>query len=125
LGRLRIGEDRAIRVGASQKNGETDGSQHEEDGRVGRQLGEQVRGAARAEGRLRALAAEGTGKISGFALLEEHYADKEERDDDVEDYDKIDHQVSFATSGFLELLQNDRQMTFGGAFTWIGAEEGT
>jgi hypothetical protein len=33
--------------------------------------------------------------------------------------------VSFATSGFLELLQNDRQMTFGEAFAWIGAEEGT
>ncbi len=89
-----------VGVRAGQKDGESDGGQHEADGRVGGELGEQIGRAAWAECCLRTLSAKGTGEVGRFALLEKHYADKEQRDDDVEDYNEIDHQGSFATSWF-------------------------
>ena len=49
---------------------------------------EQVGSAARSKGRLRSLAAEGTGEVRALALLQQDYANQEERDDDVQqDYE--------------------------------------
>ena len=64
-GRLRgLGalEDRVVAAGAGEQDRETDGGQHEDDGGVGGELGEKVRGTAWAKGGLRALAAEGSGE---------------------------------------------------------------
>jgi hypothetical protein len=81
------GKDGVIATSAGKQNGEANGSEHEDDGRVGSELGEEVGCAARAERCLRTLSAEGSGEIGGFALLEEDDADDEERDNDVEDND--------------------------------------
>jgi hypothetical protein len=87
-GVLCAGEDGVVAAaGAGEQNGEANGGEHEDDGRVGGELGEEVGCAARAEGCLRALSAEGSGEVGGFALLEEHDADDEERDNNVEDND--------------------------------------
>jgi hypothetical protein len=81
------GKDGVVATSAGEQNGEANGGEHEDDGRVGSELGEEVGCAARAEGCLRTLTAEGSGEIGGFALLEEDYADDEERDNDVKDND--------------------------------------
>src|SRR5260370_10467398 len=90
-GGLDAGEDGAVCAGAREQDGEADGAEHEDDGGVGGQLGEEVGCAARAEGCLRALTAEGSGEVGGLALLEEDDADEKERDDYVHDNDKNDH----------------------------------
>jgi hypothetical protein len=83
LGGLGPGEDGAVGAGPREEDGEADGAEHEDDGGVGGQLGEKVGCAARAEGRLGALTAEGSGEVGRFALLKEDDADDEERNDDV------------------------------------------
>jgi hypothetical protein len=90
LGGLGAGEDGVVGGGAREENGEADGTEHEDDGGVGGQLGEEVGCATGAEGCLGALAAEGSGEVGGFALLEEDDADDEERDDDVKSDEKTD-----------------------------------
>ena len=95
--------------------GEADGGEHEEDGRVGGELGEEVGCATGPEGRLRALAAEGTGEVGGLALLEEDDADDEERDDNVQDDEKNDHR------GACDLWIRSRP----GEDLGIGAKTGT
>ena len=50
---------------------------------VGGEPGEQVGCAARAEGSLRTLAAEGAGEIGRFALLQQDDTNQKERDDNV------------------------------------------
>ena len=90
LGGFDAGEDGVVGAGAREQDGEADGGEHEDDGGVGGQLGEEVGCAARAEGRLGALTAEGSGEVGGFALLEEYYADDEQRDDDVKSDEKTD-----------------------------------
>ncbi len=79
-----------VGAGAREEDGEADGAEHEDDGGVGGQLGEKVGCAARAEGRLGALTAEGSGEVGRFALLKEDDADDEERDDDVKSDEKTD-----------------------------------
>ena len=79
-----------VGAGAREEDGEADGAEHEDDGGVGGQLGEKVGCAARAEGRLGALTAEGSGEVGGFALLKEDDANDEERDDDVKRDEKTD-----------------------------------
>src|ERR1700733_1796002 len=81
------GEDGVVAASAGEQNGEANGGEHEDDGRVGSELGEEVGCAARAERCLRTLSAEGSGEVGGFALLGEYDADDEERDNDVEDND--------------------------------------
>ena len=78
-----------VAAGAGEQDGEGDGGEHEDDCRPGGELGEEVGCAARAEGGLRTLTAEGTGEVGGFALLEQDYANEEERDDDVNCDEKI------------------------------------
>ena len=90
LSGLGPGEDGAVSAGAREEDGEADGAEHEDDGGVGGQLGEKVGCAARAEGRLGALTAEGSGEVGRFALLKEDDADDEERDDDVKSNEKTD-----------------------------------
>jgi hypothetical protein len=90
LGGLGAGEDGVVAAGAREKDGETDGGEHEDDRGVGGELGEEVGRAARAEGRLGALTAEGSGEVGGLALLEEDDANDEERDDDVKGNEKTD-----------------------------------
>lgn len=92
------GEDRVIATGAREHHGEADGGNHEEDSRPGGELGEQRGGTARAEGSLRALAAEGSGEIRGASLLQENDAHQEERDDDMDDNDEIEHRVKLRPS---------------------------
>src|SRR5580704_11663040 len=65
------GEDGMVATSAGQQNCEADGGEHEDDGRIGGELGEEVSCAARAEGCLRTLTAEGSGEVGGFALLKE------------------------------------------------------
>jgi hypothetical protein len=79
-----------IRAGAGEQDSEADGGEHEDDGGVGGELGEEIGCAAGAEGGLRTLAAEGSGEVGGFALLKEDDADDEERDDDVKGNEKTD-----------------------------------
>ncbi len=95
LGGLSSGEHGAVGAGAREGNGEADRGEHETDGGVGRELCEEICRSTGSECGLRTLAAEGTGEVSGLALLEEDDADKEEGDDDVNDYEKIDHLGSF------------------------------
>ena len=97
---LGAGQDRVTGAGACEQDGEAKRGEHEADGGVGGELGQQVGGSAGAECSLRALAAEGAGEIGGLALLEQDDADEEERDDDVDDDNEDDHRVSFATSEF-------------------------
>ena len=80
-----------VAAGAREQDSEADGAEHEDDGGVGGQLGEEVGCAAGAEGGLGALAAEGSGEVGGFALLEENDANDEERNDNVDDDEKNDH----------------------------------
>jgi len=93
------GEHRVVAAGAREQDGERDRKKHEDDGRVGGQLGEQIGRAAWAEGGLRSLAAEGSGEIGRLALLEQDDADEEERDDNVQDNEKDDHRDSFEPLG--------------------------
>jgi hypothetical protein len=84
-------EDGFVSAGAGEHDGERDGDDHEEYRAPCGELGEQVGRAARAKGRLRTLAAEGTGEVSGFALLQQHNSDQEQTDDDVNDNQKDEH----------------------------------
>ena len=85
------GEDGAVAAGAGEHDGETDGGKHEDDCGPGGELGEEVGCSARSEGGLRSLAAEGCGEVGGLALLEQDDTDEEERDNDVQDYEKDNH----------------------------------
>ena len=85
------GEDRVVAAGAGEQDGEADGGNHEEDGRPGGEFGEEVGCSTGSEGGLRSLAAEGCGEVGGLALLKQNDADEEERDNDVQDYEKDDH----------------------------------
>ena len=80
-----------VGVGAGEQNGEADRGEHEEDGRPGGELGEEIGCSARSEGSLRSLAAEGSGEVGGLALLEQNDTDEEQRDDNVQDNEKNDH----------------------------------
>ena len=115
-GAFHAGEDRAIGAGTRECDGEADGGEHEDDGGPGGQFGEEVGGAAGAECCLGTLTAEGSGEVGGFALLEEDDADNEERNDNVDDYEKNDHRSC------LYLLGSGEKT---GENVWIGAEEGT
>ena len=64
---------------------------------AGRQLVQNRRRAAGAEGRLRAAAAEGSGDVRSLALLDEHHEDQEEADEGVQD-DQGDVKESHGTS---------------------------
>ncbi len=113
-GRVRgAGEDGVVAAGAREQDGEADGGEHEDDRRVGGELGEEVGGAAGAEGGLRTLAAEGSGEVGGLALLEEDDADEEEADDDMNDDEKNDHRGCLLPLRFRECPEN----------VWIGAAE--
>jgi len=92
-------EDRVIAAGAGEQDGEPDGGEHEKDRGVGGQLGEEVGRAAGTEGCLRTLSAKGSGEVGGFALLQKNDADDEERDDNVNDNEKVDHRGCFVTPG--------------------------
>ena len=76
LGGLGAGEHGAIAAGAGEQDGEAERGEHEADGRVGGELGEQVGCAARTEGGLRTLAAECAGEVGRFALLKQNYANE-------------------------------------------------
>jgi hypothetical protein len=112
--------------GPGEHDGEADGGEHEDDGGVGGELGEEVGGAARAEGGLRALAAEGSGEVGGFAGLEQDDSDEEEADDDVEEDEKIDHRECGGPLYFVDStdrwLQKKVPVAWTGAF---GAEGGS
>ena len=85
------GEDGVVSASAGQQNGQADGGEHEDDRRVGGQLGEEVGCAARTEGGLRTLATEGSGEVGGLALLQEDDANEKETDDNVNDDEKNNH----------------------------------
>jgi hypothetical protein len=104
-----------VTAGAREQDGEADGAEHEDDCGVSCQPGEKIGCATRAKGSLRTLAAEGSGEVGGLALLEEDDADEKERDDDVKDNEKNDH----------EMLCNLLDRRKGPGNVWIGAEEGT
>jgi len=76
---------------ARERNGEADRGEHENDRRIGGELGEEIGCATRAEGRLRTLAAEGASQVGTLALLQQNHADQEEANDDVDDGEKNDH----------------------------------
>jgi hypothetical protein len=116
-GGLDAGEDGAVGAGAREEDGEADGAEHEDDGGVGGQLGEEVSCAARAEGCLRTLAAEGSGEVGGFALLEEDDANDEERDDDVKRDEKTDQH---SACNLLDVRERNRRKN-----VRIRAEDGT
>jgi len=80
-----------IAAGAGHHDGKRDGREHEDDGRPGGEASEEVGGAARTEGGLRTLAAEGSSEVGGLALLEQDHTDEEEADDNVQDYEKNEH----------------------------------
>jgi hypothetical protein len=105
-GGLDAGEDGAVCAGTREQDGEADGAEHEDDGGVGGQLGEEVGCAAGAEGGLGALAAEGSGEVGGFALLEEDDANNEERNDDVKGDEKTDQH---SACNLLGVRREDRR----------------
>ena len=85
------GENRVVVAGMREHDGESDRGDHEDDGGPSGELGEEVGGSARAEGSLRALAAEGSGQVGGLALLKEDDANYEERNDNVQGHEKSEH----------------------------------
>jgi hypothetical protein len=109
-GGLGTGEDGAVGAGAREQNGEADGAEHEDDGGVSGQLGEEVGCAARPEGCLGALTAEGSGEVGGFALLEEDDANDKERDDDVKSDEKTDQH---SACNLLDIRREDRRKMCG------------
>ena len=72
------------------RHGQADRRKHKDDRRPGGEPRQQVRGTARAEGRLRTLATKGTGNVRGFALLQQHNAHQEEADNHMKDDKKRD-----------------------------------
>ncbi len=74
---------------------QADGRDHENDGRPGGELGEQVGRTAWTESGLRTLTAKGTGEISALTLLQEHDADQKQADDDMDHGDEVgkDHEI--------------------------------
>jgi len=72
-------------AGARQNDRQADGGEHEDNRRVGGEAGEEVGGAAGAEGSLRTGTAEGSSEVGRLALLKQDYADEEQADDDVQD----------------------------------------
>ena len=104
-------------VGPLIKNGEGDRGDHEDDCRPGSKPGEHVCRGARAEGCLRALAAEGACEVGRAALLKKHYANEEDAHNDVQHDDKNEKYLHFL-SCFPGLPSNLGQEIF-------GAEEGT
>jgi hypothetical protein len=101
-----------IGVGAREHDGETDGGEHEYDGRPGGELGEKVGCTAWSEGGLRSLAAEGSGEVGRLTLLKQNDADEEERDDNVQDNEKNDHRE------LLEPLGIRRVVALGKMLDW-------
>ena len=59
------------------ENREPDGGEHEEDGRPGRDFGQQVGCSARTKRSLRPLAAERAGDVSTLTLLEKNNSNQE------------------------------------------------
>jgi len=90
-----------VAAGARHQNRQRDGDHHEENGSPCGELGQQVGCAAWAKGRLRTLTAKCSRQIGGLALLQKHYADQKQADDDVNHNQKIDHR----DSKNLELLR--------------------
>lgn len=91
LGRFGAGEDGVLAARAGQHDGQADRGEHEDDGGVGGELGEEVRGTAGTEGGLRTLSAEGSCEVGRLAGLEQHDADEEEANDNVNEDEEIDH----------------------------------
>src|SRR5271165_1538280 len=85
------------------QDGEPDGGDHEDDGAPTGGAGEQVGRRAGSKGSLRTLAAEGSGEIGAFALLEKNDGDQEETNNDVNHDKQIDHAAAFL-SGILNKL---------------------
>ena len=85
------GENGVVAAGTREQNCEADGGDHEDNGGPGGELGEKVGCTARAEGCLRALTAEGSGEVGGFALLKEDDANVEQRNDNVQGHEKSKH----------------------------------
>ncbi len=105
------GEDGVIGARAGEQDGEADGGQHEEDGRPGGELGEEVGGSAWAEGGLRPLPAEGAGKISRAALLQQDDSDKNQAHDYVNNDYEPEQNLHVS-----KLLSNTRQAGIEGIF---------
>jgi hypothetical protein len=91
-------ENRFITAIAGEEDGEGNRNHHKEDRSPRGELGEQVSCSTRAECSLRPLSAEGAGEIGRFSLLQQHYANQEQRDDNVENNQKIDHWDYLKTS---------------------------
>ena len=66
------------------ENRKSDGGDHEDNGTPCCEPRQQIGCATRAKSRLRALTAEGTGKIGAFALLQQDDDDEKNTDDDVD-----------------------------------------
>ena len=77
------------------KDKECNRGDHEDDCSPGGETGEHVGCAARSEGGLRSLTAEGAGKIGALTLLQQDNRDQKQRDDDVNDGQEDDHATAF------------------------------
>jgi hypothetical protein len=73
------------------QNRKPDGGKHENNCRPCRHLGQQVGCSAGTERGLRTLAAKGSGEISALALLEKHYPNQDEANNNVNRTDQPDH----------------------------------
>jgi hypothetical protein len=92
-----VREDGAIAAGAARhRYREGNGREHEQDGRPSGEFGKQVSCSAGSESGLRTLAAEGTGEIRRFALLDQNYTDKEQADNNVKNDEQNNHGWSVA-----------------------------
>src|SRR5271168_3683415 len=92
VGRVRgAGEDGAVSACSGEQDRQTDRGQHEDDRRVGGQLGEEVGCATRTECGLRTLAAEGSGEVGRLALLQKDDANEKKTDDNVKEDEKNNH----------------------------------
>ena len=77
------------------QSSKTDRRDHEDDGAPGSGASEQVSRGAGSERGLRALAAEGPGKVSALALLEQDDGNHEETNEYVDNDQEINHAVAF------------------------------
>jgi hypothetical protein len=91
VGRWHAGKHGTGAVSALDEDRQADGCEHENDGRPGCYLGEQVGCTARAERSLGALTAEGSGKVGAFTLLKQDDPNQDDANDNVNSTNQPDH----------------------------------
>lgn len=118
--RLRPAKNRVLmRSTLLHHDGKPDGGDHKDHGAPDCHFSENSCSGAGAKSCLRALAAEGAGKIGALALLQQNNADENHAYDDVNGNEEINHEITF-----LRAARALTELPYGIGRTF-GAEGGT